>query len=1161
MASKKGIEIPITFNIEDATRSAETMGRKIEEALNRHKGTENPQIAQIMKSLEQLQEKIRATAKYRDEATKGSDNYQQLSKLAEQWGNVEEKTKTALNEYKEYLRSIGKGKLVDAFTEAPNAIDRRYFGRNRTQEISEQIAKLKELQSAWAKASTEKSKYEGMAFNAQPNPLTSDETQEIAKNFKTSADSAEIFLLKLQQIENASERLGKSSGNGTEGFRRNFYIIRTLTNDISKGINNLLGKFKQFSSRISDAVKNMIRLKKESSRTTVTLKDGFKKALNLLVRYGFGIRSLFFLFRRLRKYAIEALGEMAKQIPIVNTQMSKAAQSLNQMKGALATAIQPLLNVLVPALEKIAALVSKIMSIIGGVFAIFTGQKAIYTATATQVDYAASLDKTGAAAKKAKKELEGYLSPIDEINKYQSKRDDDDGSGGGGGGVGTPLFKYAESPIPDFAKKIANLINKLLKPLKEAWKKVGDFVKKSWKYAMDEVLKLGQSVARDFWKMWEQKATQQIFENILKTIGYIGIAVGNLAKRFREAWDKNNTGYKILCHIRDIILTITEHVKKMAKATADWADNLNFSPLLEGFEKWIKSLKKPVDAVMGVLEDLYTQVILPLGEWAIEVGGPKLLKVFEDFNKQVDWDGLREKLKELWAALEPFAETIGEGVILFIDELSDAVAKFLNSEMFKKFIDLCIEWMNKAKPEDVARTIKIVAGAITTLKGALFALEGIKALNTTTTAIKTFLQLFGAGGAAAGAGGIGTAIKNINDLKGGLVDLTGALDGWTKTTAGLAGTYLAIQSVKDVKDLFKVQTLKKEFDDGKISADEYMNKLKELDGLGKSRGSMNMLDSYMSECKRLKDELKDGKITMQEYQHEMSNLNQKYKMHDDSVDSLTKKYDDWHEKLQKAHDGHYANVQLMESANAEMQNYGKSIQVTAGAAKAAKTDTDAYNTSNKSLIDRIKENIAICKEYSSTMDNKVDPSLTDMKKTTTDTSNTMQLEMRKMGISVGNDISGVQDKLNGLKSSFDKNKWTFSGVAEGLGQTFRSAINKVGDFWNSFANSVNGQHEIFGKSFSINLPKIPRLAQGAVIPPNKEFMAVLGDQKSGTNIETPLQTMVDAFNTALSQNGRSGNGVTEINFLLPDRRRVAQYVIEGGKVMQTSLGRNPFDLA
>ena len=68
---------------------------------------------------------------------------------------------------------------------------------------------------------------------------------------------------------------------------------------------------------------------------------------------------------------------------------------------------------------------------------------------------------------------------------------------------------------------------------------------------------------------------------------------------------------------------------------------------------------------------------------------------------------------------------------------------------------------------------------------------------------------------------------------------------------------------------------------------------------------------------------------------------------------------------------------------------------------------------------------------------------------------------------------------------------------------------------------------IGGKSLSPSIPSIkewdiPQLAQGAVIPPNREFLAVLGDQKSGTNIETPLSTMVDAFKQAINETGMGG---------------------------------------
>ena len=77
----------------------------------------------------------------------------------------------------------------------------------------------------------------------------------------------------------------------------------------------------------------------------------------------------------------------------------------------------------------------------------------------------------------------------------------------------------------------------------------------------------------------------------------------------------------------------------------------------------------------------------------------------------------------------------------------------------------------------------------------------------------------------------------------------------------------------------------------------------------------------------------------------------------------------------------------------------------------------------------------------------------------------------------------------------------------------------------------------------------PRLAQGAVIPPNREFMAVLGDQKSGTNIEAPLDTIVAAFKQAM---GEYGGG--SFNFYLDGdpiyakvERRRSQMARAGGR--------------
>ena len=87
---------------------------------------------------------------------------------------------------------------------------------------------------------------------------------------------------------------------------------------------------------------------------------------------------------------------------------------------------------------------------------------------------------------------------------------------------------------------------------------------------------------------------------------------------------------------------------------------------------------------------------------------------------------------------------------------------------------------------------------------------------------------------------------------------------------------------------------------------------------------------------------------------------------------------------------------------------------------------------------------------------------------------------------------------------------------------------------------------IGGNTFGFNLnefelPRIPKLAKGAVIPPNKEFMAVLGDQKQGTNIETPLSTMIEAFTAALDARGGSTNN-QPIILQLPNGKVIAELV-------------------
>ena len=123
-------------------------------------------------------------------------------------------------------------------------------------------------------------------------------------------------------------------------------------------------------------------------------------------------------------------------------------------------------------------------------------------------------------------------------------------------------------------------------------------------------------------------------------------------------------------------------------------------------------------------------------------------------------------------------------------------------------------------------------------------------------------------------------------------------------------------------------------------------------------------------------------------------------------------------------------------------------------------------------------------------------------------------------------------------------------------------INTVIKALNSISFDVpNWVPLVGGKHFGINLspltapklPKlsIPRLATGAVIPPNREFLAVLGDQSQGTNIEAPLETIKQAFREALAESGsgRQMNVVLQVG-----RRELARTVVELSREEQQRVG-------
>ena len=163
--------------------------------------------------------------------------------------------------------------------------------------------------------------------------------------------------------------------------------------------------------------------------------------------------------------------------------------------------------------------------------------------------------------------------------------------------------------------------------------------------------------------------------------------------------------------------------------------------------------------------------------------------------------------------------------------------------------------------------------------------------------------------------------------------------------------------------------------------------------------------------------------------------------------------------------------------------------------------------------------------------------------------------------------SGVTEKVSRMKDSVSN---IFSGLWDNMKKTINAIISGVESMANGIINGVNGVIRALnrlsftipdwvpgygGKSIGFNLStlgtiSIPRLAQGAVIPPNREFMAVLGDQKSGMNIEAPLDTIVEAFKRVQDE----GNQPIVVQ-LVVDGKVLARTVAENQRKLDFSFNR------
>lgn len=129
-------------------------------------------------------------------------------------------------------------------------------------------------------------------------------------------------------------------------------------------------------------------------------------------------------------------------------------------------------------------------------------------------------------------------------------------------------------------------------------------------------------------------------------------------------------------------------------------------------------------------------------------------------------------------------------------------------------------------------------------------------------------------------------------------------------------------------------------------------------------------------------------------------------------------------------------------------------------------------------------------------------------------------------------------------------------AAQEMQNGIASALNSIQIDMPGWLEKLTGYSSIGFNVGYWSAPSIPYLAQGAVIPPNKEFMAVLGDQKNGNNIEAPEELIRKIVR---EESGNSVKGTTRVQAQI-NRRTIFDIMIDEAKARQTMTGKNPFEM-
>lgn len=830
----------------------------------------------------------------------------------------------------------------------------------------------------------------------------------------------------------------------------------SANNSATKNTADNASKLAKSNEKIADSGKKAANSLKETGSAAGNAKNG----IMTLLKYGLGIRSLFVLFNKLRSAVVAGMSNLAQESGSTNSAISMLWGSLERLKNSLATAFAPILTAIAPILSKFIDMLSTAATYVSMFFSMLSGKKTYTRALAVQKDYAASLSDTASsaedvadatndaadAADAAAEATEKYLSPLDDLNKMDSKSDSGSGSGGGGkspgaggGGGGTgsaPMFTEEQIPnaFLDNLQKVFDLLKKIKDMFMSGfWDGLGDY-----KPQLAELKKDLASIKRNLAEIFTDPevvgAAKRFAESVIYNLGVVAGSIAsvgltlavNLVGGFESYLSRNKDRVKkFLVDIFNVGTEMADQFGLIAKTIAEVFANTFGTQTAQDLTGNIIGIFATLGGLAVEIFSRYERdkMYLISQPWIDNKD-----KITEAINNTI------APIQHLAQVIEDFLNDTSDKIIAFYDE---SVKPFIDdfesgcASILETLLDLYNSYVVPIIDEWGTRLEDLINGPLTDFVD--------KFLDVCAKIIDALQQIWN-----------NVLVPLINWILQNVIPLLAPVVQWLGDAAiDLLGA--AVEMANGILDMLGGLI---DFLVGVFTGDWK----KAFSGAGQ------IAQGFADTCGAVIEWIGDYILT--------------------PFMSLVKKLFsvDW------------------------VKYFG-----VAGIAPQV-------------LCDLIKSIFGTMK----------------------------------------NVFIGI---MNFIKYAFTgdwRNAWQsvkniFSSIMSGIGDVVRAPINGIISMVNQAIGAINNLIRGVNRIPHVNIPtigRIPHLASGAVIPPNQEFLAMLGDQKSGNNIEAPE----GLIRKIVREESGKGNGSYTFVAQL-DRKVLFKETISEAKLQQIQGGNNPFELS